>query len=122
MPDVYPSDLTARIRQLEKDVEELKALLGSREPLTSASKGWLMSNMTIPTVDSGQAHIGTSDNEVFAATINGTKYMLPRAPNPGTVAASVGDTYTTITQGIINDLISKFNSLIAGLDGAGHID
>lgn len=122
MPDVYPNDLVQRIRDLEKRVEELQALLGSREPLTAASKGWLLSNMTIPTVSSGQAHIGANNNDVFASTINGTKYMLPRAPNPGTVSGSVGDTYTTFTRDLINDLISKFNSLVSGLDGAGHID
>ncbi|MEV6036047.1 hypothetical protein AB0L65_33170 [Nonomuraea sp. NPDC052116] len=121
MPDVYPNDLTARLRQMEKDIEELKALLGSREPLTAASKGWRLSNMTIPTVSSGQAHIGANNNEIFGSTINGTKYMLAKAPNPGTVSSSVGDTYTTFTRDAINDVISKFNSLVSGLSGAGHI-
>lgn len=122
MPDVYPGDLTARIRQLEKDVEELKALQGSREPLTAASQGWRLSDMAIPTVSAGQVHIGSNSGDLFAQTTSGTKRMFYKASTVAAVSGSVGDTYTTFTRDIINDLISKFNSLRANLIGAQHMD
>lgn len=82
MPDVYPSDPIARIRQLEKDVEELKAMLRARQPLTAASQGWLMSNRAVPSVSSGQIHIGSNAGDFYVSTTSGTK----RIPN---VAATV---------------------------------
>lgn len=101
VPDVYPSDATARIRQLEKDVAELKALLQARPGQTQASKGWLLADMSIPTVSAGTVHIGSNGGDFFAATTSGTKRMflqaatianqanmLAGASAPGTYSAS----------------------------------
>ena len=79
MPDVYPSDAAARIRQLEKDVAELKALLQARPGQTQASKGWLLTDMSIPTVSSGTCHIGCNNSDFFAQTTAGTKRMFLQA-------------------------------------------
>jgi hypothetical protein len=79
VPDVYPSDATARIRQLEKDVAELKALLQARPGQTQASKGWLLTDMSIPTVSAGTVHIGSNGGDFFAATTSGTKRMFLQA-------------------------------------------
>ncbi|MEU4224267.1 hypothetical protein AB0F17_08240 [Nonomuraea sp. NPDC026600] len=79
MPDVYPSDAAARIRQLEKDVAELKALLQARPGQTQASKGWLLTDMSIPIVEAGTVHIGSNGGNFFAATTAGTKRMFLQA-------------------------------------------
>ena len=82
MPDVFPSDPMQRIRQLERDVEELKALLKQRQPLTTASQGWKMTDMSIPTVGPGEIQIGSNAGELFVATENGTQ-RLPTLNVPG---------------------------------------
>jgi hypothetical protein len=79
VPDVYPSDAAARIRQLEKDVAELKALLQARPGQTQASKGWLLTDMSIPTVSAGTVHIGSNGGDFFAVTTAGTKRMFLQA-------------------------------------------
>jgi hypothetical protein len=79
VPDVYPSDAAARIRQLEKDVAELKALLQARPGQTQASKGWLLTDMSIPTVSAGTCHIGCNNSDFFAQTAAGTKRMFLQA-------------------------------------------
>ncbi|MFC4006655.1 hypothetical protein ACFOY2_05445 [Nonomuraea purpurea] len=81
MPDLYPNDLTVRIRQLERDVEELKALLRARQPTTAASQGWLLSNMSIPSVSAGTCHIGCTGGDVFSVNAAGKiKRMFEQAP------------------------------------------
>lgn len=79
MPDVYPGDLLAEIRDLRKRVEDLEALLKARTPITSASKGWLLTDMSIPTVSAGTVHIGSNGGDFFAATTSGTKRMFLQA-------------------------------------------
>jgi hypothetical protein len=75
VPDVYPGDAAARIRQLERDVEELKALIRARPATTAASLGWRMANMSIPTVGPGEIQIGSSGGEFFVATENGVRTL-----------------------------------------------
>lgn len=79
MPDVYPADLSTRIRTLEREVAELKALLQARQPMTAASKGWLLTDMSIPSVEAGTCHIGCNNNDFFAQTTAGTKRMFLQA-------------------------------------------
>ncbi|MFG1963076.1 hypothetical protein [Nonomuraea sp. NPDC049028] len=71
MPDVYPADLGTRIRTLEREVAELKALLQARQPMTAASKGWLLTDMSIPSVESGTCHLGCNDGDVFSVNASG---------------------------------------------------
>lgn len=122
MPDVYPGDLTTRIRQLEKDVEELKALLGSREPLTVASQGWMLANMTIPAVGAGQVHIGANNNDFYARSINGIKRLMDTAGHVAPVTGAAGATYTALEQTKINQLITFSDDLVSSLVGADHMD
>lgn len=71
MPDLYPGDLMTRLDQLERTVAELQALLGARQPLTAASQGWLMSNMSVPSVSAGTCHIGCNSGDVFSVNASG---------------------------------------------------
>lgn len=80
MTDLYPQDAAARIKQLERDVAELKALLQARPPLTQASQGWRMSNMAVPSVASGTCHIGCNGGEFFSVNSSGVvKRMFAQA-------------------------------------------
>lgn len=80
MPDVYPADAAARIRQLERDVADLKALLQARPALTQASQGWRMSDMSVPSVSSGTCHVGCNGGEFFSVNSAGTvKRMFSQA-------------------------------------------
>lgn len=120
MPDVYPGDLANRIRQLEKDIEDLKAQ--GRPAATEASQGWRLKSMSVPAVPSGEAHIGADASGFFAADVNGVKRMMYKASHVTPIAAAAGDTYTTGTRDLINLLVARLNELIAALIGAQHMD
>ncbi|MER7361953.1 hypothetical protein [Nonomuraea wenchangensis] len=79
---MYPGDPWERIRQLERDVEELKALLSARQPLTAASQGWRMADMGIPSVSAGQVQIGSNGGDFYVATASGVK-RIPDLSLPG---------------------------------------
>jgi len=80
VPNVFPDNLPDRIRQLERDVDELKALLRQRQPLTTASQGWVLSEMSIPSVESDTVRIGCNNADFFARTSSGvTKRMFAQA-------------------------------------------
>jgi hypothetical protein len=123
VPDVYPGDAAARIRQLEKDVEELKALLRQRPATTSASLGWRMANMSIPSVGPGEIQIGSNDGELYVQTESGTK-RLPSLPgaapdypgsfsSPATVSGTVQDThYNLLRSDVVNQLFNPLRDLI----------
>ena len=130
VPDVYPGDAAARIRQLEKDVAELKALLQARPGQTQASKGWLLSDMSIPTVSAGTVHIGSNGGDFFAATTAGTKRMflqaaaianqanmLAGASAPGSYSASY---FTDLREDVRATRQYAFD-LTSNLRTAGHI-
>lgn len=116
MPDVYPADLLARFRELEKRVEQLE---GARGSLTAASKGWLMSNMTIPSVSAGTIQIGCNAGEFFVAT-NTTVKRIPSAAAAVSAVSTTdaGSTYTTSVQTLINELKTKVNATLSALKSA----
>jgi hypothetical protein len=122
VPDmnVYATDLPTRIRNLEREVADLRAQ--ARPALTQASQGWRMTPMTVPAVPTGSVHIGADTSGFFAVDDNGVKRMMYRAPNVDPIAAAAGDTYTTGTRDLINLLVTRFNELIASLIGAQHMD
>ncbi|MEU7861211.1 hypothetical protein [Nonomuraea sp. NPDC049141] len=79
MPDVYQGSLVSELRDLRRRVEELEALLKARPALTAASQGWLLTNMSIPSVAAGTVHIGANGGDFFAQTTSGTKRMFLQA-------------------------------------------
>ncbi len=119
MPDVYPSDLAARVEQLERTVAELQAALGQRQPLTSASQGWLLGNMSIPSVSDG-VHIGSSGDEPFFATPSGTK-RLPNvavnvaAPSAISAGSAPGSYSSSHSQALVTDVTNLRTTLAATL-------
>ncbi|MEV4574913.1 hypothetical protein AB0K16_16825 [Nonomuraea jabiensis] len=79
--DRYPDDVFAEIRDLYKRVEQLEAQLGQRAPLTTASQGWLLADMTIPSVPAEHVQIGSNGEDLFVARPSGSvKGFLLRAP------------------------------------------
>ncbi|MEV6159429.1 hypothetical protein AB0L53_54765 [Nonomuraea sp. NPDC052129] len=118
--NVYATDLPARIRNLEREVADLRAQ--ARPALTEASQGWRLKSMTPPAVGAGEAHIGADASGFFATDINGTKRMMYKASNVDPVSGAAGDTYGAATGTLINLLITRFNELIANLIGAQHMD
>jgi hypothetical protein len=75
VPDLFPGNFVETVEDLRRRVEELEALLNARKPLTSASQGWRMANMSIPTVGPGEIQIGSSGGEFFVATENGVRTL-----------------------------------------------
>ena len=119
MPDVYPADLMERFRQLERRVEQLEASRGS---LTAASKGWLMSNMTIPSVSAGTIQIGCNGDDFFVKTSSTTKRIPGVAANVAAVSTiDAGATYTTSVQTLINELKTKVNAHLSADKSAGQM-
>jgi len=125
VPNVYPDNLPDRIRQLERDVEELKTLLRQRPPLTAASQGWRMSDMAIPSVGPGEVQIGSNGGELFVATESGTKRLnqldvpgaTPAYPSsfssPATVTGTVQDThYNLLRADVVAQLHTPLRDVI----------
>jgi hypothetical protein len=73
--DKFPGDLTDEVARLRAEVAELKALLKTRPALTTASQGWRMTDMTIPSVGAGEIHIGSNDGEFYVRTADETKRL-----------------------------------------------
>ncbi|TYB69753.1 hypothetical protein FXF51_06205 [Nonomuraea sp. PA05] len=125
MPDVYPTDLTQRIRDLEKAVEELRAG-ASREALTEASQGWVLREMATPSVPpTGDIHIYAQGGQLYARSSFGTIALNDQA-KAGFVqavgAANAGTTYTTSEQDLLNQLKDRVNLIITNMKIAGLMD
>jgi hypothetical protein len=91
--------MAARIRQLERDVEELKSLLRGREPLTAASKGWLLSNMTIPSPAFGTVHIGANGGQFYSVESGGVvKRMYPQVAAASVTSFTLGNAPASYSQ------------------------
>jgi hypothetical protein len=125
VPDLFPGNFVETVEDLRRRVEELEALLTARKPLTSASQGWRLPDMTVPTVGPGEIHFGSNGGEPFFQTESGTK-RLPTLPgaapaypgsfsSPATVSGTVQDTHynqlradvVTHLHGPLRDLIEK---------------
>lgn len=111
--DRYPDDLFEQVRQLTARVAQLEAQLQQRAPLTSASQGWRLSDMSIPSVAAGEIHIGSAGGEFFSVNSAGTvKRMFVQAAAVATQAALETDvsapaSYSaTWGQRVRNDLVA----------------
>jgi hypothetical protein len=73
--DKFSGDLADEVARLRAEVKELRELVRSRPATTSASLGWRMANMAIPTVGPGEIQIGSNNGELFVATENGVRTL-----------------------------------------------
>lgn len=130
--DRYPDDLFAVIRELTSRVEQLEAQLRQRAPLTTASQGWRMTDMAIPSVGPGEIQIGSNGGELFVATSSGTQRLqqlnvpvtTPTYPasfsSPATVSGTVQDThYNLLRADVVNQTFTPLREVINRLATAG---
>lgn len=123
MPDVYPGDLATRIKDLEKAIEELKAQVQGRDPLTEASQGWILRSMTTPSLPpDGDIHIYAQGGQLWARSSFGT-IALDGVPTAAAVspvgAANAGSSYTSSEQDLLNQLKDRVNLILTNLKIAG---
>lgn len=131
--DKYPGDLLAEFRRLRRDVDELKALLRTRTPLTTASAGWFLPNRSTPAAPSGGAHIYASGGELVVSTGNGQTFTVEPPPQgasvdfppvltspsaPGSVTVEV---YQLLRDDCQSGLRATLIALITSLRNAGII-
>jgi hypothetical protein len=112
--DRYSFDVLEEIRRLRTEVDELKALLGQRGGLTTASAGWKIGNMATPATPAGGGHLFASGGNPFWKSSGGIVYDLrqpsfPLAsgvsdPPDFTSAATAPATYTATTQNMLTNL------------------
>ena len=77
--DKFSGDLADEVAILRAEVAELKAIIRTRPALTTASQGWRLTDMTIPSVTSGEVRIGSSSSDFFVATTAGVKRAFLQA-------------------------------------------
>lgn len=123
--DKFSGNLADEVAQLRAELNELKALVRQRPALTSASQGWRMSDMSIPSVGPGEIQIGSNAGELFVQTENGTQRLptlnvpgaAPTYPSsfssPATVSGTVQDThYNLLRADVVNQLFGPLRDLI----------
>jgi hypothetical protein len=126
MPDVYPGNLVSDIRDLRERVESLEALLSARQPITAASKGWLMSEMAIPSVSAGQVQIGCNDGRFFARDADGIRRIPAQGgeviePNVS-IDSAPGDYDSGWGQSVADGVESVYLSLLELLSELRNIE
>jgi hypothetical protein len=104
----YPRGLEDRLEALERKVDQLFASIQNRQPVTTASAGWIIPNNDGDSslIDSG-GHLGASADEPVWTEANGSTYSLKPSPSfsgtstpqyptsftsPATVIGTVPDT------------------------------
>jgi hypothetical protein len=118
VPDLYPSDLTARIRELERAIEDLRAATQTRQPLIAASAGWVMRHRASPTAPpSGDVHIYAQSGTLWSLSTLGSVPLLERQAGavPTIVGADAAATYTVDAQTLINTLKTTVNLLMSNM-------
>jgi hypothetical protein len=108
VPDIYPDSLIAEIKDRRKRVEDLEALQAARAPLTEASKGWLLSDMTIPSVPSGKVHIGCNGGQFFVVDSEGTRRLA--------AGVAVGDPSYNLTNATPGYIQGQAQTVVDTLD------
>ncbi|WP_326642846.1 hypothetical protein OG884_05705 [Streptosporangium sp. NBC_01755] len=128
--DKFPGDLSAEIRQLRAEVDELRALLRQQSPLTSASAGWKIGNMASPPTPTGGGHLFASGGDPYWKDSGGVVHELITPPFPqGVAVANPANTLTNATgtyiqgqaQTVVDSVESLFiahNALVASLRAA----
>jgi hypothetical protein len=129
VPDIYPDSLIADLKDLRKRVEELEALQSARAPLTEASKGWLMSDMAIPSVPSGKVHVGCNDGQFFVRDSDGTTRRLAAGVAVGDPSYNLTNATPSYVQGqaqtvvdTLDALFTAFTALKASLEDINVIN
>jgi len=109
VPDLFPGNFVETVEDLRRRVEELEALLNARKPLTSASQGWRMADMSIPTVGPGEIQIGSNNGELFVATESGVRTLPASNVAP---APTWPESFSSTTIGA-NPNAAQYNALRA---------
>ncbi|MEU6725456.1 hypothetical protein ABZ917_17250 [Nonomuraea wenchangensis] len=130
--DKFPGDLADEVARLRAEVNELRALVRQRAPLTTASQGWRMTDMAIPSVGPGEVRIGSNNGEFFVQTESGTQRLnqlnvpvtTPTYPasfsSPATVSGTVQDThYNLLRADVVNQTFTPLREVINRLATAG---
>ncbi|SET47906.1 hypothetical protein [Nonomuraea wenchangensis] len=123
--DKFPGDLADEVARLRAEVNELRALVRQRAPLTTASQGWRMADMAIPSVGPGEIQIGSNGGELFVATSSGTQRLnqlnvpvaTPPYPASFTSPATIGGTptaqnYNDLRADVVNQLFTPLRDVI----------
>ncbi|WP_326646697.1 hypothetical protein OG884_18895 [Streptosporangium sp. NBC_01755] len=93
--DKFPGDLSAEIRQLRAEVDELRALLRQQSPLTSASAGWKIGNMASPPTPAGGGHLFASGGDPYWKDSGGVVHELITPPFPQGIAVANPPNFTS---------------------------
>jgi hypothetical protein len=128
--DKFSGDLADEVARLRAEVKELRELVRSRPATTSASLGWRMANMSIPSVGPGEIQIGSNDGELFVQTESGTKRLpplpgaAPTYPGSFTSPATIGGTptaqnYNELRADVVNQLFNPLREVINRGDDIG---
>ena len=123
--DKFSGNLADEVAALRAEVAELKAIIRARPALTTASQGWRMTDMDIPSVAAGEIQIGSNDGDLFVATADGTKRIptlnIPGAApdypgsftSPATVSGTVLDVhYNALRADVVAQLHGPLRDLI----------
>lgn len=95
--DKFSGDITDEVARLRAEVNELKAIIRARPALTAASQGWLMTNMSIPSVSSGTCHIGCNAGEAFSVNSAGVVKRMHAQGSAATYPTSFTSPATVVT-------------------------
>lgn len=87
--DQRPADVFQDIRDLQRDVKEAQGAAPRRQPLTTASGGWIIPNNSpdVDDIDDG-GHLGAAGDEPLWTESSGVSYSLkpPEVPEAPYVA------------------------------------
>jgi hypothetical protein len=126
--DKFSGDLADEVARLRAEVKELREMVRARPATTSASLGWRMADMGIPTVGPGEIQIGSNGGDLFVATESGTK-RLPNLPGaapdyPGsfTSPATIGSDPTAANYNALRaDIVTHLHGPLRDLIEKGRV-
>ncbi|MGI5274902.1 hypothetical protein ACQEUU_37615 [Nonomuraea sp. CA-218870] len=130
--DKFSGNIADDVAKLRAEVNELRALVRQRQPLTTASQGWKMTDMAIPSVGPGEIQIGSNGGELFVATESGTQRLnqlnvpvaTPPYPasfnSPATIGSNpTAQNYNDLRADVVNQLFNPLRDVINKLATAG---
>ncbi|SEN87587.1 hypothetical protein [Nonomuraea pusilla] len=129
MPLPQPEDLADRIKALEQAVRDLKSSITNQSGLTSASQGWVLGNMGVPSVAPGTVQIGCNGGQFYAAEAGGVvKRMYPQMSKVtmvdfdlGNAPATYSSTYAQQQSVGIDRLYDAVVGILGALTGSGRM-
>ncbi|KAB8186851.1 hypothetical protein FH608_046010 [Nonomuraea phyllanthi] len=130
MADRFPDDLFEQIRQLAARVDHLEAQLRQRPGVTKASQGWLLADMSVPTVPSGHVQIGCASGDFYVATSDGEVKRMPGVGSSvvtpdvdlSDAPSSYNQTWAQAHVASTSSIYQSFLQLLDSLGGAGFIE